>query len=327
LNTFKANLQPFKKMKMKSRSIILSIALAIVFVAHTSKSQDIKSADLEGRWDLVISMNGKDRPSWLEVRHSGNHTFVGSFVFADGSARPISEVKLNGAKFNFSIPPQWEKETTYLDFEGTVEADGIKGTMKYVDNKTYNWTATRAPLLKRTKDPVWDKPKNLFNGKDLTGWRAMGDNQWVVESGILKSPKSGANLVSDDTFTDFKLHVEFRYPKGSNSGIYLRGRYEVQIMDSKGSEPDAGLFGGVYGFLTPNEMMAKEPGEWQTFDITLVGRKVTVVANGKAVITEQIIPGITGGALDSKEGEPGPILIQGDHGAIEFKSIVITPAK
>jgi hypothetical protein len=97
-------------MKMKSRSIILSIALAIVFVAHTSKSQDIKTADLEGRWDLVISMNGKDRPSWLEVRHSGNHTFVGSFVFADGSARPISEVKLNGAKFNFSIPPQWERK-------------------------------------------------------------------------------------------------------------------------------------------------------------------------------------------------------------------------
>jgi hypothetical protein len=314
-------------MKSRSGRLICSIALAIILVAHTSKSQDIKPADLEGRWDMVISMDGKDLPSWLEVRHSGVQTLVGSFVYANGSARPISEVKHSGGKFTFSIPPQWEKETNYLDFEGTVVSDGLRGTVKYVDNKTYNWTATRAPLLNRSKEPVWDKPVNLFNGKDLKGWRAMGENQWVVESGILKSPKSGANLVSYDTFSDFKLHVEFRYPKGSNSGIYLRGRYEVQIMDSKGLEPDYGLFGGVYGFLTPNEMAAKDAGEWQTFDITLVGRKVTVVANGKSVITEQIIPGITGGALDSKEGEPGPILIQGDHGAIEFKIIVITPAK
>lgn len=312
---------------MKSTSIICSLALAITFIANTSKAQDIKSADLEGRWDLVISQNGQDLPSWLEVRHSGSHTLVGRFVYANGSARPISEVKVNGGKFSFSIPPQWEKESTYIDFEGSVSPDGLKGTMKYVDDKTYTWTGTRAPLLKRSKEPVWDKPINLFNGKDLKGWRAMGENQWVVESGILKSPKSGSNLVSYDTFTDFKLHIEFRYPKGSNSGIYLRGRYEVQIMDNKGSEPEDGYFGGVYGFLTPNEMMAKDAGEWQTFDITLVGRKVTVVANGKAVITEQIIPGITGGALDSKEGEPGPILIQGDHGPIEFKSIVITPAK
>jgi hypothetical protein len=315
------------EMKSVSKRITWTLALSITLTAFMLNAQDIKPADLEGRWDLVISMDGKDLPSWLEVRHSGSHTLVGSFVYANGSARPISEVKVSGGKFSFSIPPQWEKETTYLDFEGTVSADGLKGTLKYVDNKTYNWTGTRAPLLKRTKDPVWDKPVNLFNGKDLKGWHAMGENQWIVESGILKSPKSGANLVSYDTFTDFKLHVEFRYPKGSNSGIYLRGRYEVQIMDSKGLEPDYGLFGGVYGFLTPNEMVAKDAGEWQTFDITLIGRTVTVVANGKAIITEQIIPGITGGAIDSKEGEPGPILIQGDHGAIEFKSIVITPAK
>jgi len=314
-------------MKSGSSSLFGLILLAVCCVAFTTKGQEIKTSDLEGRWDLVISKDGTDLPSWLEVRHSGNSTLVGRFVYANGSARPISEVKIAGGKFNFSIPPQWEKETTYLDFEGNVTAEGLKGTMKYVDNKTYNWTATRAPLLKRTKEPVWDKPINLFNGKDMKGWKAMGDNQWVVEAGVLKSPKSGSNLVSYDTFTDFKLHVEFRYPKGSNSGIYLRGRYEVQIIDSKGSEPEDGLFGGIYGFLTPNEMAAKDAGEWQTYDITLVGRKVTVVANGKAIITEQLIPGITGGALDSKEGEPGPILIQGDHGAIEFKSIVITPAR
>ena len=155
----------------------------------------------------------------------------------------------------------------------------------------------------------------------------MGENQWVVESGVLKSPKSGANLVSDQSFTDFKLHIEFRYPKGSNSGVYLRGRYEVQIMDSKGQEPLSGLLGGVYGFISPSEQVAKNAGEWQTYDITLVGRMITLVANGKTIICNQEIPGITGGALNSKEGEPGPLLIQGDHGAIEYRNIILTPAK
>ncbi len=162
----------------------------------------------------------------------------------------------------------------------------------------------------------------------LNGWHATGTtNQWMADAGTLRSPKSGSNLVTDKTFTDFKLHIEFRYPKGSNSGVYLRGRYEVQIEDSKGMEPLPDLFSAIYGFLPPSEIVAKEPGEWQSFDITLVGRMVTVIANGKTVIANQQIPGITGGAINSKEGEPGPILIQGDHGPVDFRNIVITPAK
>jgi hypothetical protein len=101
----------------------------------------------------------------------------------------------------------------------------------------------------------------------------------------------------------------------------------LQVMDSKGFEPSNVLFGGIYGFLTPSDMVAKAPGEWQSFDITLVGRMVTVVANGKTIICNQEIPGITGGAIDSNEGEPGPILLQGDHGPIDYRNIIITPAK
>lgn len=284
--------------------------------------------DLIGRWDITIDVNGKAVPAWLEVKVSGYKTLVGYFVATSGSARPVAEVIFNDRKFSFEIPPQWEKGSEKLVISGELTSEGIRGTMKDCDSKIYNWKGVKAPYLKRTTPPVWGKPINLFNGKDLTGWKASGANQWIVKDGILTSPKAGSNLITEQKFNDFKLHVEFKYGKGGNSGVYLRGRYEVQIEDSKiDAHPNSVLFGGVYGFLTANEMVTLGPDTWQTFDITLVGRLVTVVANGKTIISNQEIPGITGGALDSNEGELGPIYLQGDHMPIEYRKIVLTPAK
>ncbi len=306
--------------KLKVSFLAMNLLAALVTFSYGQKINSI-----EGRWDMVISQEGKELPSWLEIRHSGSRTLVGRFVYAMGSARPISEVKMENGKFSFAIPPQWESGNRDMEFEGTMTGDKLSGTMVYTNGKTYTWEAVRAPKLEHTKNPKWGKPIKLFNGKNLDGWHAMGENQWLVEAGVLKSPKSGSNLVSDEKFKDFKLHLEFKYPKGSNSGVYLRGRYEVQITDSKGAEPSDVEYSGVYGFLTPSEVVAKAAGEWQEYDITLIGRRVTVVANGTKVICDQIIPGITGGALDSNEGEPGPLYFQGDHGPIEFRNIVVTP--
>jgi Domain of Unknown Function (DUF1080) len=286
-----------------------------------------EGSPLEGRWDVTIQKDGKELPSWLEIEHSGAHTLVGRFCYAFGSARPVSKVTVADGKFSFAIPPQWEPGTRDMEFEGALVGTTLKGTMIFTDDKKYEWTAVRAPKLKRDAAPVWGEPIKLFNGTDLKGWHSVGENQWQVENGVLRSLKSGSNLISDRTFTDFKLHLEFKYEKGSNSGVYLRGRYEVQIEDSKGKDPWVGYLGAVYGLLTPSEMVATEPGTWQTYDITLIGRMVTIVANGKTVISNQEIAGITGGALDSKEGEPGPLLFQGDHGPIDLRNIIVTPAK
>lgn len=293
------------------------------------KTETVKGGSLIGRWDITVNENGKDQPSWLEVELSGFRTLVGRFVSTGGSARPISKVNYDNGKFSFAIPPQWEQEDRDLTLDGNVTESGISGTIHTSDGQTVNFTGVKAPDLKRASAPTWGSAVKLFNGKDLSGWKAVGkENQWIVKDGILTSPHSGANLISEQTFNDFKLHVEFRYQKGSNSGVYLRGRYETQIIDNpKTDHPNSHLFGGVYGFLVPSEMAVGNPGEWQTFDITLVGRMVTIVANGKTIISNQEIPGITGGALDSKEGEPGPIYFQGDHGPIEFRNITITPAK
>ncbi len=320
-----------KQMKPLLRYLTLSVMTGFFFsmsaIAAATPKQHENNNAIQGRWDIVIQKDGKELPSWLEVYHSGTKTLIGRFVYAFGSARPIAEVINQNGSYHFAIPPQWEQGDSYMKFDFTLKDDRLSGTMVYTDGKTYNWTGVRAPSLNREKAVVWGTPEKLFNGTNMDGWHTLGPNQWLAENGVLKSPHSGSNLVTDKKFTDFKLHIEFRYPKGSNSGVYLRGRYEVQIEDSKGFEPQVDLFSSVYGFLPPNRMMAKSAGEWQSYDITLVGRTVTVVANGKTVISEQVIPGITGGALDSREGDPGPIYIQGDHGPIEYRNIIITPAR
>lgn len=308
---------------MKLKLVLLVSTLMLTAMFNLSFAQE--SNKLEGRWNLTITEDEKEEPSWLEIKHSGINTLVGRFCYRFGSARPISEIKVTDGKFNFDIPRQWEPAGTDMQFEGMLEGDQLKGTMVFTDGKIHNWIASRTPELSYNENPVWGVERAIFNGKDLNGWSAMGENQWVVEDGILKSPKSGSNLVSDEKFTDFKLHIECRYPKDSNSGIYLRGRYEVQVADNIGLEPSSIYFGGVYGFLTPNENVAKAAGEWQSFDITLIGRRVTIVANDKTIINDQIIPGMTGGALDNKEDTPGPLLIQGDHGAVDYRNIVVTP--
>ena len=308
------------KMRLKLFSAMAGMLLSAVAVVNAQEANP-----LEGRWDLTIEKDGKQLPSWLEISHSGTNTLVGRFVYAFGSARPVAEVKLKNDVFSFVIPRQWEPEGSDMTFTGLLDGEELKGTMIYTDGQPYSWTAVRAPKLEYAEKLKWGKSKELFNGKDLVGWEAMGENQWIIEDGVLTSPKSGANLVSNEKFKDFKLHVEFKVPPGSNSGVYLRGRYEVQITDDKGSDPSSVLFGGIYGFLTPNEMAANDASEWQTYDITLIGRRVTIVANGKTIINNQNIPGITGGALDSNEGEAGPFLIQGDHGPIMFRKFEVTP--
>ncbi|GMN08873.1 DUF1080 domain-containing protein [Croceitalea sp. MTPC9] len=313
-------------MTFKSRPSYFVFLVTLLFFLSNLNAQEHHA--IEGRWDLEMEFEGKTEPSWLEVRHSGHATYVGRFVFAFGSARPISEVKIQDNSFSFSIPRQWEPKGQEMKFKGMYSNGNIEGSMIYTDGSTVNWTGRKAPSLAYTQNPIEMTPINLFNNKDLKGWHTdRNENQWFIKEGILTSPNSGANLISDKKFTDFKLVTEFRFPKGSNSGIYLRGRYEVQIADNYGLEPSDIYFGGIYGFLEPNENAAKPANEWQKYEITLIGRRVTVVANGKTIIKDQTIPGITGGAIDSKEGEPGPFMLQGDHGPVEFKSFIVTPLK
>ena len=292
---------------------------------HSTAPQAV--TPLIGRWDFTVQTPAGNRPSWLEVRPSGRRALVGRFVGFVGSARPISTIAQDGDHFRFAIPPQWEAGDSDEVVEGQLQGDHLTGTLTLGDGRRFNWTAVRAPLLRHAV-PTWGTSTPLLGASGLAGWHIVGgENQWRVTGGVLANQKAGGNLVTDRTFGDFKLHVEFRYPKGSNSGVYLRGRYEVQVEDSVSPQPENDMVGGVYGFIAPSVISAKPPGEWQSYDIVLVGRMVTVIFNGTTVISNREIPGITGGALDADEGAPGPLMLQGDHGPIEYRNIVVTPAR
>ncbi len=308
-----------------NRTLIPLFTIAWSTLICPANSQDQTS--LIGRWNLQVQATGGSHPSWLEVRKSGNHALVGSFVGQFGSARPISKVDFDGQYFRFAIPAQWEKRTDDLVFLGQAHGETLSGTTTDETGRVLHWKGSRAPKLIRQQQPVWGRSISLFDQKTLHGWvPRSGDvpNGWSVNDGILENRRPGNDLITEETFTDFRLDAEFRYPKGSNSGIYLRGRYEMQIEDNYGEDPDRLKIGGIYGFLTPSTNAAKPAGEWQSVEITLVGRVVTVVFNGKRVIDRQRIPGPTGGALDNAEGAPGPIMLQGDHGPIEFRRLTLT---
>jgi hypothetical protein len=283
-----------------------------------------------GRWNLTFETNDGSYPSWLEVQLRTEWQLMGRFVGRFGSARHIAAIDYDNGKLEFRVPVQYEQNADDLYFVGTLDGDRLAGTTVDSSGQTIAWTAVRAPSLERQQARRWSESRELWNGRDLEGWRPRSDEQpgcWSVADSLLVATPPCVDLISERSFEDFRLHVEFKYPEGSNSGLYLRGRYEVQIQDDLGKAIDPLRIGGVYGFLAPSENAARHANEWQVYDITLIGRRITVVLNGDTVVDNQIVPGITGGALDSNEGVAGPLMLQGDHGPISFRKITLTPAQ
>ena len=309
----------------------MRIVFAICLASASLAAQEPAPPPVVGRWDLTLtSPDGHKLPSWLYVHVSGRGVLVGEFQGVVGSVRPISRLTYANDTLRFAIPPQWEAGSADLQFAGVTQGDGLNGTITDPNGTPFPFTAVRAPALRKAT-PLWAAPVRLFNGMDLKGWHTVGGtNQWSVVNGVLTNAKGGANLVTDAVYNDFKLHVEVRYPPRGNSGVYLRGRHEMQVEDSIVTKTDAegtGGLGAIYGFLIPNQNASKGAGQWEMLDVTLVGRLITVVLNGKRIIADAEIPGPTGGALDSNEGAPGPIMLQGDHGPVEYRNISLTPAR
>ena len=282
-----------------------------------------------GRWDLTLKAPDRDYPSWIEIADKDGQV-TAQFVSRWGNARPLPKVEIRGVHITFVSPKEEEDRKDDMVFDGDLTGDTLSGTTTGQDGAQWTWTGVRAPALDRAKAPQWGKPIRLFNGKDLQDWEMSkhGPPDWTVKDGDLVSPGNGPELINNQKFQDFKLHLEFNCGKDANSGVYLRGRYETQIETESQPEPSSHHTGGIYGFVAPSPEQPRRPDAWQTFDIVLIGRRVTVVQNGKTIIDNQEIPGITGGALDSNEALPGPLYLQGgEKGHVLFRNIVITPAR
>ena len=302
---------------LRSAGIVaLTLSLLPVLQAQTSP--------FVGRWDFNITQsNGKQAAVWLGIKEKRSGLDIW-YQPTGGHVFQVPDYKVSGPHLTLNM-----ENNTSIELDAK---DGkLVGTQKHAGH-SIELTGLPAPALKGHEPKAWTKPVKLFDGKDLSGWTPIGDtanSHWVVQDGDLLNENHGANLKSNEKFTDFKVHFEVNCPEGANSGFYLRGRYELQLEYEKtGTEPPERSMGAIYGRLAPSPMLPRKPGEWESFDVTLVGRTVTVVRDGTLTIDHKEIDGITGGALDANEGEPGSFYIQGDHtGGLKFRNITVSVPK
>jgi hypothetical protein len=318
-----------KENGMPPSTLALTATLAAALAAPAAAQVAATDAYV-GRWNVRITdATDTFASGGFEIARKDGALSAG-VVWRFGSFLPA---KSTDVKDGTLVMVREEKPGKLDTFEARLDGEILKGKVTYPDGKVHHFEGRRAPPLVSKKAPGWGDPVTLFDGRSLNGWTLRDSkkkNGWAVVNGELAvvDPKDNADLVSEPSFQDMKLHIEFNVDKKSNSGIYLRGRYEVQILDN----PDAKMAldshgcGGVYSRIGPKLDATKPAGEWQTLDITFVGRQITVVLNGQTIV-QGAVEGITGGATNPYEGEPGPIMLQGDHGKVRFRNIVVTPAR
>jgi hypothetical protein len=340
---------------MKSNVKKPSMYLVFSWLLVLNPYMELKGADVEpflGRWALTLP-NG---PGWLEIRQENGYLDA-DILWLWGSVVPVDHLYMDGETLYITRNRTVEREnadddntrrsqviTTTLELQ--VNKDRLNGVVHIpsitgLQVRREEFEGVRIPPLPDPPDLDklrFDEPIELLNGKDLTGWELVNPNSkngWRVENGVLindpQQEEGGhanyGNLQTVEEFNDFNLKLEVNVPAGSNSGIYLRGIYEVQVADSYGKPLDSHHMGAIYSRITPAVNAEKPAGDWQTMDITLYDRYVTVILNGRKIINNQPLKGITGGALTSDQFSPGPLYLQGDHGKVMYRNIILTPIK
>jgi hypothetical protein len=295
-------------------------------------------ASFNGRWNIKPE-DGRTRAWWLEVNGAGTKEITGKFVGAPGGdCDVVRDFAIRDGELSFSFTrgyvrvPGDDKARQKGIYRAKLVDGKLDGSFSVegFDKPAFKWTGTRAAVITDKDDGTWveAKPIKLFNGRNLKGWMPVEKDRefaWRVKDGLLTNMAAAPNIISERKFWNFKVHMEYRIPAGSNSGLGLRGRYEVQIADSYGKPVGTHMMGALYSRIPPSVNASKPEGEWQTLDVTLIGRDVTVTLNDTKVIDKQVIEGPTAVVMDTDESAPGPIFIQGDHREIEVRSVVVTP--
>ena len=339
---------------MKSRNLIAALLIVVLSgLSIQSMAQEESAEPFLGMWALTLDYDNNSA-GWLELSQEngfidahmlwrwGSVEAVGYSLVAGNmlmlvKGNDITRTKADGSKRKLH-PVYWFE----ISKAGNDKIEGLANFPKKdgIGVEVVSFTGKRIPPegeAVKLKKSMFGDPVELFNGKDLDNWELADKgvvSGWKATDGVMVNnpeQRSGeahiayGNLRTKDSFEDFNLKLEVNVPKGSNSGVYLRGIYEVQVMDSYGKELDSHNMGALYSRITPSEAAEKPAGEWQKMDITLYKRHLTVILNGKKVIENQPVKGVTGGAMTSDEFSPGPIYLQGDHGKVSYRNMVLTP--
>lgn len=320
-------------MRSVSTAIVKAVCLVVPLAGFPASLDD---QQFNGHWDIKVSGDPRAKAWWLDVSGAGTDSVKGKFVGAPGGQLDdIPKITISDGELRFSFERKYQRDQKGLQkglYWARLEGGKLKGTFEIEgDPSSYlEWSGVRAPVLSERDDGTWKRgdPIILFNGRDLTGWQPAITSRpggWSVKEALLTNSTGAVDLVSDKKFWNFDLHVEFLIGARSNSGIGLRGRYEVQIIDDFGRPPSLHGNGALYSRILPSANASRMPGEWQVFDIRLIGRQVSVMLNGMRIIDKGLIDGLTAIAIDPNEADPGPFVLQGDHGFVQFRRIIVYP--
>lgn len=304
-------------------------------------------------WTLDIE-EGK-AVGWLHVNEDKGYLDA-ELLWRGGSVEPVAHVYFAGDSIlgvtrtgEVRISKKGDPERIHVvtqtyrinrngdNLEGVLVSPARDGMSENI-TRFKGWRLPDPPVAPDLMNVKYGKSIDLFKGKDLSGWELTDPNRAngfsVIDGVLVNNPVkvegksiSYGNIRTKEEFEDFNLKLEVNVPEHSNSGIYLRGMYEIQVLDSYGKKLDPHNMGAVYSRITPAVAAEKPAGEWQSFDITLCDRHITVILNGTKIIDNQPIYGPTGGAIIADVFKPGPIYLQGDHGKVSYRNIVLTPIK
>ncbi len=316
---------------MRSKKIF-TLLLASLLFACLGVTVMAQENPFLGKWDITGAGQHDDVVYWLEVKEE-NGKLAGSFLNRTGSVLPLADISIEGGELIFSptMPRAGMPKPVHRAKVAEGRLLGMMAVGEGEKGQSIPWIGVRPPKwgeFNANKRYRLGVPVVLFNGKTLEMWdvqRKDLPSGWSVIEGVMTNEAKANNLVTRHRFNDFRIHCEYKIEEHSNSGIYLRGRYELQVLDDAGKPPDIHGHMALYSRVKPAVNASLPAGQWQTMEATITGNRLTVVLNGKKVHDNIVIDGVTGGALDSNEGEPGPIMIQGDHGKVSFRKIVVTP--
>ena len=303
---------------------VLSVALVAAAVAVSAAPAPAQNNPFAGAWNITGDPPNSGNVYWLQVKDEGG-TLSARFLNRGGSPVPVKDVRIADGTLSFSLPGNAKGTANLRVSSGKLTGTIGEPAIKVTGERPPTWPACDA-----NASHTFGKPVVLFDGTSIAAWDVQDKNKpsgWSIEEGAMTNVPHANNLVSKEQFKDFRIEAEYKLSPKGNSGIYLRGRYEMQVLDDAGAPPGDEVHGhmAIYARTAPTKKASKPAGEWQTAQITLVGNCVTAVLNGETVHNNARITGITGGARDAKETEPGPIVIQGDHEKVWFRKVIVTP--